>query len=199
MKGMSFSDEGCPFSIPKFLYKLRYLADEMYKKMESKTMHEVKETAYCLDEVDQKILELLEKDARMSLKDIAECVFLSSTAVSTRIERLKEAGVIEGFQVQINPIALGYYTKAFINLEVEPNDKQDFYPFIKNCKNVVECNCVTGDYSMLIEVIFETTMALDLFIGELQRFGKTKTLIAFSTSVEHRNIYWKEEEQESDT
>ena len=112
-------------------------------------MHEVKETAYCLDEVDQKILELLEKDARMSLKDIAECVFLSSTAVSTRIERLKEAGVIEGFQVQINPIALGYYTKAFINLEVEPNDKQDFYPFIKNCKNVVECNCVTGDYSML--------------------------------------------------
>ena len=159
-------------------------------------MREVKETAYCLDEVDQKILELLEKDARMSLKDIAECVFLSSTAVSTRIERLKEAGVIEGFQVQINPIALGYYTKAFINLEVEPNDKQDFYPFIKNCKNVVECNCVTGDYSMLIEIIFETTMALDLFIGELQRFGKTKTLIAFSTSVEHRNIYWKEENQE---
>ena len=112
---------------------------------------------------------------------------------------LKEAGVIEGFQVQINPIALGYYTKAFINLEVEPNDKQDFYPFIKNCKNVVECNCVTGDYSMLIEVIFETTMALDLFIGELQRFGKTKTLIAFSTSVEHRNIYWKEENQEPNT
>lgn len=175
------------------------MADEMYKKMESKTMREVKETAYCLDEVDQKILELLEKDARMSLKDIAECVFLSSTAVSTRIERLKEAGVIEGFQVQINPIALGYYTKAFINLEVEPNDKQDFYPFIKNCKNVVECNCVTGDYSMLIEVIFETTMALDLFIGELQRFGKTKTLIAFSTSVEHRNIYWKEENQEPNT
>ena len=146
MKGMSFSDEGCPFSIPKFLYKLRYLADEMYKKMESKTMHEVKETAYCLDEVDQKILELLEKDARMSLKDIAECVFLSSTAVSTRIERLKEAGVIEGFQVQINPIALGYYTKAFINLEVEPNDKQDFYPFIKNRKNFLECKFVTGDY-----------------------------------------------------
>lgn len=110
--------------------------------------------------------------------------------------RLKEAGVIEGFQVQINPIALGYYTKAFINLEVDPSDKQDFFPFIKACKNVVECNCVTGDYSMLIEVIFETTMALDAFIGELQRFGKTKTLIAFSTSVEHRNIYWKKENEE---
>ena len=124
-------------------------------------MREVKETAYCLDEVDQKILELLEKDARMSLKDIAECVFLSSTAVSTRIERLKEAGVIEGFQVQINPIALGYYTKAFINLEVETNDKQDFYPFINK-----------GTSHHLLK------------------------RLAFSTSVEHRNIYWKEENQE---
>ena len=56
-------------------------------------MREVKETAYCLDEVDQKILELLEKDARMSLKDIAECVFLSSTAVSTRIEQIGRAHV----------------------------------------------------------------------------------------------------------
>ena len=72
-------------------------------------MHEVKETAYCLDEVDQKILELLEKDARMSLKDIAECVFLSSTAVSTRIERLKEAGVIEGFQVVPLPLYCHLY------------------------------------------------------------------------------------------
>jgi Lrp/AsnC family leucine-responsive transcriptional regulator len=155
-------------------------------------MREVKETTYCLDDMDQKILTLLAKDARMSLKDIAESVSLSSTAVSARIERLKEAGVIESFRVNINPIALGYYTKAFINLEVEPEAKKEFYPYIENCKNVVECNCVTGDYSMLIEVVFETTMALDQFIGELQRFGKTKTLIAFSTSVEHRNIFWKE-------
>ena len=154
-------------------------------------MKEIKNTNYCLDEVDEKIIDILERDARTSLKVIAESVFLSSTAVSTRIERLKEAGVIEGFHVSINPISLGYYTKAFINVEVEPSGKQEFYKFMKNCENVVECNCVTGDYSMLIEVIFKTTMALDGFIGELQHFGNTKTLIVFSTSVEHRNIYWK--------
>ena len=44
-------------------------------------------------------------------------------------------------------------------------------------KNVIECNCVTGDYSMLLEVLFENTMELDRFIGELQYFGRTKTLI----------------------
>lgn len=55
-------------------------------------------------------------------------------------------------------------------------------------KNVIECNCVTGDYSMLLEVLFESTMELDRFIGELQYFGRTKTLIVFSTSVEHRGV-----------
>jgi len=83
---------------------------------------------------------------------------------------------------------LGLYTKAFILLEVAPVQKKEFYPYIRECKNVVECNCVTGDYSMLLEVYFKNTMELDQFIGELQRFGRTKTLIVFSTSIEHRGV-----------
>ena len=59
------------------------------------------------------------------------------------------------------------------------------------CCNVVECSCVTGDFSMLIEVVFKDTAALDKFIGELQHFGKTKTQIVFSTSVEHRDFFYK--------
>ena len=148
---------------------------------------------HTFDEIDKKIIEILQENARTSLKVIADKVFLSSTAVSTRIERLEKEGIITGYQAQINPQALGYYIKAFINLEVEPVQKKEFYPYIRSCKNVVECNCVTGDYSMLIEVIFKTTVELDCFIGELQRFGKTKTLIVFSTSVEHRSVYFTTE------
>ncbi len=148
---------------------------------------------HTFDEIDRKIIEILQENARTSLKVIADKVFLSSTAVSTRIERLEKEGIITGYQAQINPQALGYYIKAFINLEVEPVQKKEFYPYIQSCKNVVECNCVTGDYSMLIEVIFKTTVELDCFIGELQQFGKTKTLIVFSTSVEHRSIYFTQE------
>lgn len=66
--------------------------------------------------------------------------------------------------------------------------EKDFYPFIQAIPNVIECNCVTGDYSMLIEVAFRSTMELDHFINELQQFGRTKTLIVFSTSVEHRDL-----------
>lgn len=143
---------------------------------------------HVLDHIDYQILELLQKNGRMPLKTIAEKVFLTSPAVSARIERLQKEGVITDFVTLINPLSIGYYVKAFINLEVKPEQKPEFYPYIKSCPNVIECNCVTGDYSMLIEVVFPTTMDLDVFIGQLQRFGKTKTQIVFSTSVEHRGV-----------
>jgi len=141
-----------------------------------------------LDNIDKKIISMLQENARVSLKEIAEQVFLSSPAVSVRIDNLVESGYIQGFHAEINPMKLGYHIKAFINLEVSPVDKQDFYPYIKKCKNVVECNCVTGDYSMLLEVLFPSTDELDQFIGELQKYGRTKTLIVFSTCVEHRGL-----------
>lgn len=70
----------------------------------------------------------------------------------------------------------------------EVYQKKEFYPFIQSVPNVIECNCVTGDYSMLIEVAYQSTVELDHFTNVLQRFGHTKTLIVFSTSVEHRDI-----------
>lgn len=146
---------------------------------------------YRLDEIDEKILVILQDNARTSLKDIAEQVFMSPTAVGARIDKMLEEGVLEGFTTRINPEALGHYIKAFINLEVDPVRKAEFYPYIDSQINVVECNCVTGDYSMLIEVRFPTTHELDRFIGELQQFGKTKTQIVFSTCVKHRCKYWR--------
>ena len=148
---------------------------------------------YKLDEVDEKILEILQDNARTSLKEIAEQVFLSPTAVGTRIDRMLQEGVLEGFTTRLNPEAMGHYVKAFINLQVEPADRDEFYEYIDGILNVIECNCVTGDYSMLIEVRFPTTTELDHFIVDLQRFGKTKTQIVFSTCVKHRCRYWRED------
>ena len=149
---------------------------------------ETRITTQAIDETDLQILALLRENARISLKNIAEKTFLSSTAVSARIEKLEENGYIGGYYAKINPQAFGFNIKAFINLEVEPIQKSEFYPYIRSCPNVVECNCVTGDYSMLWEVVFSSTNELDHFIGELQHFGKTKTQIVFSTPVEHRDV-----------
>lgn len=141
-----------------------------------------------LDHIDKEILNLLQKYARMPLKEIAAKVYLSSPAVSARIDRLMKEGYIDTFQAHLNPTALGYHIKAFINLEVEPIQKSEFYPFIESIPNVIECNCVTGDYAMLICVLFKSTVDLDFFINQLQHFGRTKTQIVFSTSVEHRGV-----------
>ena len=144
---------------------------------------------FSIDDTDLQILSLLQKNARISIKHIAEQTFLSPTAISARIEKLEKGGYIEGYYAHINAQAFGFNIKAFINLEVEPVQKKEFYPYIRSCPNVVECNCVTGEYAMLIEVLFRTTAELDHFIGELQHFGKTKTQIVFSTSVEHRDAF----------
>lgn len=141
-----------------------------------------------MDKIDLKIIRLLQENARYPLKHLAEQVYLSTPAVSSRIEKLEEAGVIQGYSVKVNKLKLGFNITAFINLEVAPKEKSVFYPFISTCPNVLECNCVTGKYSMLLKVAFHTTMELDSFIGKLQKFGNTETQIVFSTAVENRGI-----------
>lgn len=141
-----------------------------------------------LDAIDEKIVELLQDNARIAIKEIAAQVFLSSPAVTARMERLETHGIIKGYHAAVDSVNLGYKIKAFINLDLEPVQKEEFYPFIKSIENVVECNCVTGEYSMLIEVEFIDTEELDEFINNLQQYGKTRTQIVFSTPVEHRGV-----------
>ncbi len=147
-----------------------------------------------MDSIDMQILDMLQENARTPLKTIAEKVFLSSPAVSTRIEHLEKQGIIKGYTAMVDKEQLGYHITAFINLEMEPVQKKDFYPWISNVPNVLECNCVTGDYSMLLKVAFPSTVALDVFIGQLQQFGRTSTQIVFSTPIEHRGIKISTEE-----
>ncbi len=141
-----------------------------------------------MDKIDAKLISLLQENARTPLKVLAEKVFLSAPAVSSRIDKLEKQGVILSYNTVVDKQKLGFHITAFISLEVSANQKQEFYPFIERCPNVMECNCVTGSYSMLIKVAFPTTQELDLFIGKLQRFGNTSTQIVFSTPVPHREI-----------
>lgn len=141
-----------------------------------------------MDSIDKKIVELLQENARIPLKSIAEQVFLSSPAVSARIEHLEKENIIRKYEAKVSSNAIGLNITAFINLDIQPSQKEEFYPFIEGCPNVIECNCVTGDFSMLIKVAFKDTVELDKFIDRLQRFGRTCTQIVFSTPVENRGI-----------
>lgn len=141
-----------------------------------------------MDNIDLKILSLLQENARMPLKQLAERVFLSSPATAARIERLEKEGIISGYHADINLKKLGFPIIAFINLELHPDQKPEFYPFICSHPNVLECSCVTGHFAMHIKVAFDTTEKLDSFIGILQKYGSTETQIAFSTPQEPRGV-----------
>ena len=142
-----------------------------------------------MDQIDRKIINILQKNARASLKEMSAACFISSPAIAARIAKLEKNGVITGFHCSVNPERLGFHVKAFIRVQLEPKQKDEFYPYLRSIPNVIECNCVTGDYSELIQVTFPSTTDLDNFINEIQRrFGKTSTQVVFSTSVNHRGV-----------
>ncbi|MCL1632751.1 Lrp/AsnC family transcriptional regulator [Sporolactobacillus sp. CPB3-1] len=141
-----------------------------------------------MDSIDRKILNRLQQNARVSLKALAKECYISSPTISARMHHMEQSGMIKNYYTLIDYKKAGYPIKAFINIKVDPVDKGEFYKYIEAVPNVLECNCVSGEFSMLIKVIFESTELLDTFINSLQRFGKTNTQIVFSTPVDVRGM-----------
>lgn len=141
-----------------------------------------------LDSVDRKILHILQKNARTSLKDIASQVYLSSPATSARIDKLEREGYILGYHMCVNKEKLGNRIRAFVNIKVAPGKRDAFLDLARGCNNVIECSCITGENAMLLEVAYSSTRELESFVSQAQKFGKTQTQIVFSTAIEHREI-----------
>ena len=141
-----------------------------------------------LDGVDKKILNILMLEAKRPLKDIAEVVFLSIPAVAARIEKLEREGYIQAYHAQVNETLTGFPTKAFIQVDVPLDKRAGFYVFAKTNRQIVECSCVAGEYSMILKVCCSSMEKMEEFVGELQQYGKAKAHVVFSTPVEHRGI-----------
>lgn len=149
-----------------------------------------------MDKIDRQIINMLQKNARASLKEMSQACYISSPAIAARINKLEKNGIITGYHTDVNLEKINYHVKAFIQLQLEPSQKKEFYPYIQGIPNVIECNCVTGDYSEVMEVVFPSTADLDDFINTIQsRFGKTSTQIVFSTSVNHRGVTLQDPEE----
>lgn len=134
-----------------------------------------------MDKLDYEILKRLNSNARMSLKQIAADVGITSPAVRTRIEKLEKDGVIRGYGLNLDSHAIGFMVTAFINVAVESEYREEFYAFVQNCQNVIECHGITGNYFALLKVLFKSTMELDNFLNRIQKYGETSTNIVLST------------------
>lgn len=141
-----------------------------------------------MDVTDHKIIDILQKDGRISMKDLGKIVGLTSPAVSERVKRLEEAGVIEGYKAVVNPDALGRVIKAFIHISL-PSDKYEvFLDKARNDSRIVECHHITGDDCSLLKVIVKDMYELESVIDSIKTIGSTKTSVILSTPIQSKSI-----------
>ncbi|BBB58633.1 AsnC family transcriptional regulator [Undibacterium sp. KW1] len=139
-----------------------------------------------LDQFDQKILQLLQQDARMSHAEIGRQVHLSQPAVSERIKRLEAAQVIRAYRADINPKALGYQITAMIRLSTQQG--RPYAQYVANCPEIIDCYTVTGEDGAVMRVLATDVEHLQRIINELNAFGSTSTAIVLTTHVAGKAI-----------
>lgn len=139
-----------------------------------------------MDKLDKKILSLLAQNARMSVKEIAEQISLTSPAVSSRIHRLEKEGVIGGYTVLLKNPGSQQAVNALISVSVAPPDRDEFLSAVNGERQVTQCFHVTGSHSYIVKVACDTMQSLEHLITRCQRSGPTSTQIILSTPVDRR-------------
>jgi len=117
-----------------------------------------------LDEIDEHILQLLNKNGRISFTDLAKEVNLSRVAVQARISSLMENGVIERFTAVINPDKIGLKVSAFFNVEVEPKHLQEVAEILAEDPAVSSLYHMTGPSKLHMHGLFKDNREMEEFL-----------------------------------
>ncbi|MCS4121849.1 Lrp/AsnC family transcriptional regulator [Salinibacter ruber] len=145
-----------------------------------------------IDEIDAKILELLQRDGRMQRSDVAEEVDLSISAVSERMRKLEEHDVIEEYRAVVDAKRLRLDITAFIRVSVDGSEHYpNFVDQVEGMEQVLELHSITGAGSHLMKVRTTDTTALEGFLSDIQAISgvsKTTTSIVLSTFKEERTV-----------
>ncbi|MGH1286352.1 Lrp/AsnC family transcriptional regulator [Bacillus toyonensis] len=139
-----------------------------------------------MDSVDQEILMHLQKDARLSMTSIGKLIGLSQPAVTERVKRLEEQGIISNYRTIVANDKIGKSTVAFILFRT--TQCLNFVDYCENTPQVVECHRISGEYNYLIKVVVESTKELELFENESMKFGNSTTLISLSSPIAYKSL-----------
>lgn len=141
-----------------------------------------------MDTTDIKIVDILQRDGRISMKDLGKTVSLSPPAVAERVKRLEEAGIIESYKAIVNNSKVGKPICALINAAIKPEKQEKFLQFARESKEIVECHHVTGPYSMILKAYLTEMSHLEELVGKVQFYGNTETYIILSSPIENNPI-----------
>jgi Lrp/AsnC family leucine-responsive transcriptional regulator len=139
-----------------------------------------------LDELDRRIVEILVVDARISLKELAQRVNLSSPSVSERMLRLEERGVIRSFTVDIDPQAMGYTLQAIVRIRPLPGKLSAVQKLIEEIPEFSECDKVTGDDCFIGRLHLRSIAQLDQILDRITDKAETNTAIVKAQPVRRR-------------
>lgn len=152
--------------------------------------------AYHIDEIDQKILSFLVKNARMPFLEIARECKVSGAAIHQRVKKLEMNGVITGSRLLVKPQAIGLNICAFISISLsEANKYLEVVASLKKIPEVVECHFVTGKYALIVKIYcLDNDHLMQVLLNTIQKIPyiqATETMIALDEAID-RQIWVKD-------
>jgi Lrp/AsnC family leucine-responsive transcriptional regulator len=138
-----------------------------------------------LDEQDQAIIDVLKKNARLSIRGVARKSGVPAATVYSRIKKMESRGIIEGYTVLLNQEKLGKETMAYVLIKTLP--KADYTSMMHDMaahEEVEDIGAVSGEFDIVLKVRTSSIKSLDRFVFTyLKKFpdvSQTQTLIVFS-------------------
>ncbi len=144
--------------------------------------------AFDLDESDSKILRALQANARTTLAEVGRSAGLAPSSVHERLRRLQRDGVIRGWTLDLDPVALGRPVTAFVGVEADVTGGT-LAGRLRQRREIDECHDIAGDLSFFLKVRTQDTEGLlDLvdWIRELPGVRQTRTTVVLKTEFERQ-------------
>lgn len=141
-----------------------------------------------IDNINWKILNSLQANARQPNTQIGRNVGISSPAVSERIKKMEDSGVIQGYFTTVSPYEAGYQLKAIITLRAFMGKLRPFLEVVQTYDEVLNCYRITGNENIVMEVVLKNQKHLESFIDQLIIYGETKTQIVLSHVVKNKAL-----------
>lgn len=126
------------------------------------------------DEVDLKILDILEQNSRMTWKEIGSLVHMTGQAVASRIDKLEQLGILEGFTVKINRHLLGNSITALVTVFMKTTNHASFHNFVHSRKEIIEAFRVSGEGCYSLKIVVPTQVDLVELLDKILTFGNYK-------------------------
>jgi Lrp/AsnC family leucine-responsive transcriptional regulator len=139
-----------------------------------------------LDGVNLRILAELRDSPRLSMAELARRVSMSAPAVTERVQRLQQAGVIAGYRLDIDPAAIGLPVTAFARIRPMPGSLPKIAELAAELPQVTECYRITGEDCFLIKLHAPAIDQLEAVLDRFLVYGNTTTSIVVSTPVPRR-------------